>query len=116
MVQRGARDLRCPWQDFDRTLEYEERAALEVLYPEDEFLAMADYLPEFGDPNTNGYNHRPHKLDGEDGMIVPLTTRTRVRRKKGMAASMKLGSATARRLSLALGRWKKRSMISRRVS
>ena len=44
MVQRGARDLRCPWQDFDRTLEYEERAALEVLYPEDEFWPMADYL------------------------------------------------------------------------
>ena len=47
MVQHGARDLRCPWQDFVRVLEYEERAALEVLYPEDEFWPMADYLLEF---------------------------------------------------------------------
>ena len=60
-------------------LDFLLKAAVEALYPED----------EFGDPNTNGYNHRPHKLDRDDGMRVPLTTRTRVRRKKEMAVSMK---------------------------
>eukprot|EP00975_Prorocentrum_lima_P030652 6430987-Prorocentrum_lima.AAC.1 len=78
-IKAGSRDMRCPWADFERTLEYEERASLDVIYPEDECVPMSDYLDEHGDPNTNGYGHTPYTLDGVSGMLVPLSKRARIR-------------------------------------
>ena len=80
--EKGVRDIRCPWQDFERTLEFEERATMSIMYPEEEFLPMDEYFQEFGNPGNNGHNHAPFTLDGKSGMLVPTGKRVRLQRKK----------------------------------
>ena len=36
VVNKGSRDMRCPWADFEKTLQYNEKAALQILYPTDD--------------------------------------------------------------------------------
>ena len=80
----GKRDARCNWQDLERTLEMHEKSSVQVLYPEDEHIPMSEYLEEFGDPKTNGHDHKRFNLDDVDGMLVPVSKRARVMRKKSM--------------------------------
>ena len=87
--QKGARDVRCPWQDFERTLEFEERAAMSIMYLEEEFVPMDEYLEEFGNPANNGHNHAPFTLDGKSGMLVPTSKRVRFQRKKDQSVIKK---------------------------
>ena len=59
--------MRTPWAEFEKTLEYEEKASLSIMFPEDEHWPMDDYLDEYGDPTTNGHNHVAYTLDGVKG-------------------------------------------------
>ena len=85
IVVSGMRDIRCPWQDFRRTLDYEEKTSLDVLYPEDDWLPLAEYIEEFGNPLTNGKNHTAHSVDNVAGYLVPSGKRIKIQRRKSQS-------------------------------
>eukprot|EP00975_Prorocentrum_lima_P036791 7740392-Prorocentrum_lima.AAC.1 len=83
----GSRDCRCPWTDFEKKLEYEERSEINAILPEDEFLPWLDYVEAYGDPRTNGHGHNSYTLDGVSGVLVPVSKRTRIQRKKSISVA-----------------------------
>ena len=40
-------------------------------HPEDSYYEMKDYCEEFGDPHTNGRNHKITTIEDESGNMVP---------------------------------------------
>ena len=79
-IKQGRHDVRAPWSEFKKKLEFEESHRTQIIAPDEELIPWKEYVDEEGEPTTNGLGHREATINGVRGVLVPTTGRIKVRR------------------------------------